>query len=346
MKRLLLLFFCFTSFAIYANTYKVLFIGNSYTSVNDLPQLVRTVLQNTGDEYVISSSTPGGCTFANHLTQSISLIQQGGWDYVILQEQSQLPSFPDNQFMYESYPYAQQLCQQIRTYSPDAQIIFYMTWGRENGDQQNCQYFPPLCTYEGMDSLLNLRYMMMAEDNQSVVSPVGALWHYIRVNHPSIQLYQSDESHPSLVGSYAAACSFYTIFTQSSPSSIDADCGVEASVAAIIRDCAKKVVYDSLDKWMFRMQPDTLGVENFDPSVSLSIVPNPVQNSFRITFETVEPMHYNLFIYDVNGRLCAQHLNNDGVEVEIDFDNFRSGLYMVKIITDEGRVFTKKFMKE
>lgn len=67
-----------------------------------------------------------------------------------------------------------------------------------------------MCTYAGMDSLLHLRYMMMAEDNHAVVSPVGAVWNYIRANFPLIELYSPDESHPSVAGSYAAACCFYT----------------------------------------------------------------------------------------------------------------------------------------
>ena len=50
-----------------------------------------------------------------------------------------------------------------------------MTWGRENGDQSNCQSWPPVCTYEGMDDLLRERYMIMANDNNALVAPVGAV---------------------------------------------------------------------------------------------------------------------------------------------------------------------------
>jgi hypothetical protein len=31
-----------------------------------------------------------------------------------------------------------------------------MTWGRENGDAQNCEFVPWVCTYEGMaDAIRN-----------------------------------------------------------------------------------------------------------------------------------------------------------------------------------------------
>jgi len=83
---------------------------------------------------------------------TISLIQAGNWDYVILQEQSQLPSFPDNDVATQVYPYAAALDSMIKASSPCATTLFYMTWGRQNGDAANCQFFPPLCTYLGMDS--------------------------------------------------------------------------------------------------------------------------------------------------------------------------------------------------
>ena len=51
----------------------------------------------------------------------------------------------------------------------------------------------------------------MANDNKALLSPVGAVWKYLRNNNPGISLYQSDESHPTLAGSYAAACCFYAL---------------------------------------------------------------------------------------------------------------------------------------
>ena len=132
---------------------RVLFVGNSYTSVNNLPLLFRNVSSSTGDEVEVNSNTPGGCTFQQHCTnQSATLIQQGGWDFVVLQEQSQLPAFPLSQVQSSCFPYAAQLNDMIEQYNPCAETVFYMTWGRKYGDQDNAQFFPPIGTYEGMDS--------------------------------------------------------------------------------------------------------------------------------------------------------------------------------------------------
>jgi hypothetical protein len=230
---------------------RVLFIGNSYTSVNNLPQLTKDLSLSAGDSLIIDSQTPGGQTFQGHFGDATvnSKIAQGNWDFVVLQEQSQRPSFPDSQVEVEVFPFARKLDSLINLHNSCAETIFYMTWGRKNGDAGNCAFWPPVCSYSGMDSLLYLRYMQMAEDNQAIVSPVGKLWNYLRTNHPEIELYSSDESHPSLAGSYAAACSFYTTIFRKNPNLITNDYGLSAIDAQNIRNAAKLIIFDSLINW-------------------------------------------------------------------------------------------------
>lgn len=252
MKKLLLILgITITNFSFSQQTKNVLFIGNSYTGVNNLPQLTKDLSLSAGDNLIIDSHTPGGQTFQGHFGDATvhSKIALGNWDFVVLQEQSQRPSFPDSQVEVEVFPFAEKLDSLIRSSNPCAETIFYMTWGRKNGDAGNCASWPPVCTYSGMDSLLYLRYMQMADDNQAIVSPVGKLWHYLRMNHPEIELYNADESHPSLAGSYAAACSFYTTIFRKNPSLITNDYGLNANDALAIRQAAELIVFDSLMNW-------------------------------------------------------------------------------------------------
>lgn len=335
-------------FVSFADNYKVLFIGNSYTDVNNLPSLIQQVSQSAGDDISFTASVPGGCTFQNHLVQSMPYIKQGGWNYVVLQEQSQLPSFPINQFMNECYPYAEQLCDSIRKYNPEAQIVFYMTWGRKNGDQQNAVYYPVLGTYEGMDSLLYARYMMMAEDNNAIVSPVGALWHYIRDNYPNLELYQSDESHPSILGSYAAACSFYTVLFRKSPLQITENCGIDNSVAEVIREAAKTVVFDSLNKWLLINSPDTtendtLGISVYDDS-NIRLYPNPTTDFLNVQTDfSLE--NCVCTIYDQMGKRIAQYRFNEENSGRVNVSNLVSGVYILKINRGEQVLTTRMFSK-
>ncbi len=254
MKRILQIsfIFLFINTNLWGQTTKsALFLGNSYTAVNNLASIVASLAQSTNDTLIYSTNTPGGYTLQGHSTNSTSLaqIQQGNWDYVVLQEQSQIPSWPISQVMTQMFPYADSLCNKIRQANSCTIPLFFMTWGREEGDSYNCPNWPPVCTYEGMDSLLNLRYRMVADSNNAYVSPVGAVWHYIRDNHPKINLYASDGSHPSIAGSYAAACTFYTMIFQNDPSLITNDYGLDASDAFDIRNAAKLITYDSLANW-------------------------------------------------------------------------------------------------
>src|SRR5690606_1716533 len=120
----------------------------------------------------------------------------------------------------EVFPYAKKLDSLVRHYNSCAETVFYMTWGYKNGDAGNCAVYPPICTYQGMDSLLRSRYTMMADSNDALVSPVGPVRRYLRTYHPAIELYDIDGSHPSVAGTYAAACSFYSVLFRKDPSGI------------------------------------------------------------------------------------------------------------------------------
>lgn len=249
MKILFLLFIAlFFSQASMSNTNKALFLGNSYTYVNNLPQMVADMASSSGDSLVFDSNTPGGYTLEQHLADSNSVdkIKLGTWDFVILQDQSQLPSFQD----YDGYGgYA--LNQLVNQFNPCAHTIFYMTWGRKNGDALNCPVWPPVCTYNGMDSLLQLNYMELGRSTHSQVSPVGRVWKYIRQNYPGIELYQPDESHPSVAGTYLAACCFYVSIFGKDPLLINFNSSVLSTDASIIRQAVKLVYYDHLIDYDF-----------------------------------------------------------------------------------------------
>lgn len=351
MKRLLLSFclLCVILFS-YADHYRVLFIGNSYTEVNNLPQLISNLASSAGDTIVFASHTPGGCTFQQHLSGALSLIRQGGWDYVVLQEQSQLPSFPYSQFMSESYPFARGLCDSIRAYNPDTKIVFYMTWGRKNGDQQNCPYYPPLCTYEGMDSLLFARYMMMAEDNRTLVSPVGYVWHYIRDHYPDIELYQSDESHPSLAGSYTAACTFYATLFHKTPMAITTDEGVGTERSEWIRRAATELVYDSLSRWSFIEPSDTIHggdsvtVQEYTMPM-FNLYPNPVTHTLTLKSSVVLEEPVSIFVYDEYGKLCISEQNSNADTYSISVVQLPAGVYFLKVMAGEKSYPIHKFIK-
>lgn len=228
----------------------VLFVGNSYTGVNDLPNWVRLVGASQGDTFDVISFAPGGRTFQGHSQdpQLMMLIQQKNYDAVILQEQSQIPSFPIDQVETDCYPFAKSLVDSIRANNPFAKIVFYMTWGRKDGDAQNCPSWPPVCTFKGMNQLLRDRYMRMAKDNYTWVAPVGSVWRDIKDSTP-INLYQTDGSHPSFEGTHLAALTIYQTLFQKK---INNNCFVGSLNQTNhnqIKNTVTSVFNDSISNW-------------------------------------------------------------------------------------------------
>src|SRR5690606_37656520 len=81
------------------------------------------------------------------------------------------------------------------------------------------------------------------------------VWRYIRENHPEINLYSGDGSHPSVAGSYAAGCAFYATIFEKDPTLITWNSSLSQSEASTIRNAAQTIVYNVLDSWDFSINP-------------------------------------------------------------------------------------------
>ncbi len=363
MKRTILLAFALCLIQMgwsQGDSKRVLFIGNSYTAVNNLPLMVQNVAQSVGDRVEYESNTPGGCTFEQHCSnQSMDMIREGGWDVVVLQEQSQLPSFPQGQVETQCFPYAQRLIDSVYACNLNGEAMLYMTWGRENGDPQNGTVFPPLATYEGMDSLLYERYLYMARTFDASVCPVGRVWRYLRNNTP-IQLYQGDGSHPSLEGSYAAACAFYTLIFRRSPLALTYNPGIDEQVARTIREAVQTVVYDTICFWLRQCPADTTQTDttttdtlatdttqvdttqvdttttgiNFkfpEHKTQITVYPNPATTEATIVVDG--PAHcFDAVLYDINGRRLRTCKLNQPTSV-MDMSDLAPGIYLLSILS-------------
>ncbi|MDG1657107.1 MAG: PKD domain-containing protein, partial [Crocinitomicaceae bacterium] len=103
-----------------------------------------------------------------------------------------------------------------------------------------------------MNNRLRDAYLRMSDTVQGAVSPVGVAWKRVRDNHPSIQLYSGDGSHPSYAGSYLAACTFYSSVFRKPASGATFVGSLDPVTAAILQDAATFVVLDSLEQWNLR----------------------------------------------------------------------------------------------
>lgn len=247
MKNIFLLLstVLFTQVSLSQDSISVLWVGNSYTSVNDLPATTRDLALSLNKKITYQTVANGGYTFQMHANNvaTYTAIHANPWDVVVLQGQSQEPSFPYSQVNTGSIPYAQQLADSIYKNNACGNVMYYMTWGREVGDPQ----WDSINTFEKMNQRLYDAYLRIADSsNSAMVSAVGSVWKYMRDNHPSIGLYAGDGSHPSLAGTYVAACTFYASLFRQSPVGASYLGGLDAQTATLIQQAAATVILPNL----------------------------------------------------------------------------------------------------
>ena len=248
MRSITILSFFVATFTCAQQT-RVLFLGNSYTTVNDLPNTFRQLALSLGDTVITATNAPGGYTLEAHAgsAASLDLIASQPWDFLVMQEQSQLGALPSDITNTESS--AIQLMEAMEANYECTYPVLYMTWGREDGDDLNCPNFPFMCTYEGMQQALIDNYVALANWNDAHTAPVGAAWRTVRETHPEIQLYEPDGSHPSIAGTYLAACVFYSTFFQESCVDATFNSSLDPATAAILRNIASATVLDDIPLW-------------------------------------------------------------------------------------------------
>jgi len=226
MQRLMgwLSLLCFSVLAaLAAEPERVLFIGNSYTHVNKLPDVFAEVVKSAGLKVpVIKSETPGGQTFKQHLTvqpKSLAAIDEGKWDIVVLQGQRQEPALAEvNTTIRKDFvESAAALCQRIRAKSPQVLIVFYETWARHadswatKGKDYNANVGKDPAE---MQARLRLWYGNVAKANDALVAPVGDAWERNYQSKQPYRLHVADNSHPDFTGTYLAALVMYKTIYQ------------------------------------------------------------------------------------------------------------------------------------
>jgi hypothetical protein len=209
---------------------RALFVGNSFTARNDLPGLLAQMVESAGKgdlEWELISA--GGASLRQHLNKGEALqrLNDAPWDFVALQEQSTLP-----------VKNAARMADNVRDFDKiigktGARTVLYMTWARQNAP-------------ESQDAI-SAAYSSIGEELGSLVVPAGLAWQICLADHPHVVLHDKDKSHPSLAGSYLAACVFYvTLFKSDSRTIPDIDIGLDAADVALLKQVGLGALRDTV----------------------------------------------------------------------------------------------------
>ena len=271
------------------DTLRVLFLGNSYTSYNNLPQLVQSLSGSAGKTLIIDSNMPGGMTVSGHVNDatSIAKISQGNWDYVVIQEQSQIPSIDYYRYN-DMYPAMTSLKLLIEQYNPCAKIITYMTWGRRFGGQQcdptNTYCSPVFVDFNHMQDSLTSAYTEISDILNIQCAPVGVTWQNV-LNDTTLILHSNDNSHPNIDGSYVAALSIYSSIWKQPSIGIAFNAGLTQSRALYYQQMSDNTIYNSQNDWNLTINNP---LANFSYSTNGNIVTFTNTSSFNMN----SPLNY------------------------------------------------------
>jgi uncharacterized protein DUF4886 len=219
---------------------RVLFVGNSFTFKNSLPELVHDLAAGDSGEKPIFSveyAAPGWSLHQANKDDGLGkLLKEVRWDVVVLQEKSWVLSFPEERWRRETSPPARDLHKKIS--AAGARTLLFMTWGYVRGDRWHERHD----TYAAMQARLADGYSKLGAELGAQVAPAGLAWAEALRRDPSLDLWAGDGKHPGRLGSYLAACVFYEMLSGREPSRSRFTAGIEPKQARLLRQVAESVL--------------------------------------------------------------------------------------------------------
>ena len=176
-----------------ASSTTVLYIGNSLTFFNELPEMFARLASSGGYDVDVAMSAWGGSTLSAHISSQMTqgMIDQREWDYVVLQEESDIPTIVELR-KEQMYPAIRTLEEKIG--ENGGITILFMTWGRRGGLPGDGYQ-----DYLAMQAQVHDGYMEIANELELRVAPVGMAWQEGILLDQQLDLWQSDGIHPSEV---------------------------------------------------------------------------------------------------------------------------------------------------
>jgi hypothetical protein len=199
-----------------AKPLKLLFIGNSFTQRNNVPKLLADLAAARGIQIEHDLISRGGASLRMHWNAGVAAkaIETGGYDFVVLQEQSTLP-----------VKNATRMAENVRLFDAlikqhGAKTVLYMTWARKHApDSQRA---------------ITEAYESIGKELGAIVVPAGRAWEAFLEKYDEPVLHDRDGSHPTRAGSYLAACVFLARLLGENPVGIEPD-----SAGLNVEDCAR-----------------------------------------------------------------------------------------------------------
>ena len=221
----------------------VIFVGNSHTSRNHLPNMVERIAdadERHGPIWV-QAHAPGGWTLAQHVFHGGAEHAMGGHDvdYAVFQGNSVGPLVWPDEYL-ESFDELAQMAVEN-----DVRPILYQVWPR-HPERDAWETYDAPETPDDIDSAFAEIEEVTAEaidGSSATLAAVGRAWEKVRLSDSFIDLYADDGNHANEAGTYLAALVIYgTIRGSELPAEPWHPSSMEGETAAVLRGAAEAVL--------------------------------------------------------------------------------------------------------
>jgi hypothetical protein len=216
--------------------YRVLLIGNSYTLHNTLRQLLSrlSAAVEGGPHLVVDVEARGGYSLRNHLRTGLAMqrIRSGHYTHVVLQGHSMSAIDHPDELSVDAERF------KLAIDAVSSRTIFYATWAR-SPEVKLYKTNKVVHSFAEMSDRVSMTYAGLSTRLNAGLAPVGRAFERALVEQPHVALWGSDGSHPTLAGSYMAACVLYDAITGVDPErSTFIPLGLDPSTAVVLRAIA------------------------------------------------------------------------------------------------------------
>lgn len=302
---------------------RVLFVGNSLTYYNDMPQLFAGIANDKGYRVEVDSYTVGGTGLAEMLASGevLRLIESDRWDKLVLQpgtgESSGGSIHTDS-----SAWVVRRLVDALHAVNPDAKVCLYeisngVTPGDGSGDYDYYLYTQQRI----LDTVTKIARLA-----EIPLAPAGECFREHYATRHDLMLHPVfNDIHPNLAGSYLVACAIFETLYEVPVVPCGYYGNLDQEQAEYLQQIADTVVLPNRERWLMGSgedpeDPDSLSINQSDTQ-SFKLYPNPTTGLVHIDIDG------EVAIYDLNGNKTTMHLNPG----TLDLTGFTPGIYILQV---------------
>jgi hypothetical protein len=209
-----------------AADYSILFVGNSHTSMHDIPGLVAKMIRHRHPDKTVLTRTlgVGFLEDAAHSPEYREEIASRPWKRVVLQAQKISMSGK------VEYSRAEGIDLAKAVKARGAEAVFYAEWGLRGVD--------------GDGAKQEKVYLEMAAESGARVACVRRAWEKTLAERPDLPLYAGDGNHQAELGAFVTAAVLFGVLTGENPTTL-ADFpypNTDAATRKLLTDAAAEAV--------------------------------------------------------------------------------------------------------